>query len=147
VTKESSRAKDETQIRNVIEGWADALRAKNAEGVVSHHAADFIQFSLAPPLVSAGDVEKLQAWFATWQGPIGYEIHNLGISAGDCVAYCHSLNRMSGTRDGGEKTDLWFRQTLGLRKIDSRWVIAHAHASVPFYMDGSYRAAVDLEPP
>jgi PhnB protein len=146
VTTENSRAKDEAQIRDVIEGWADALRAKNADGVASHNTADFIQFSLAPPLIAQADLEKLQAWFATWQGPIGYEIHNLSISAGDCVAYCHSLNRMSGTRDGGEKTDLWFRQTLGLRKIGSRWMIAHAHASVPFYMDGSYRAAVDLGP-
>ena len=26
------------------------------------------------------------------------------------------------------------------------WKIAHEHTSVPFYMDGSFRAAVDLEP-
>lgn len=26
------------------------------------------------------------------------------------------------------------------------WKIAHTHSSVPFYMEGSYRAAVDLHP-
>ena len=32
------------------------------------------------------------------------------------------------------------------RKIDDTWLVTHKHASVPFYMDGSYRAAVDLKP-
>jgi ketosteroid isomerase-like protein len=35
---------------------------------------------------------------------------------------------------------------LGFRKIDGKWAIAHEHSSVPFYMDGSYKAAVDLKP-
>jgi ketosteroid isomerase-like protein len=26
------------------------------------------------------------------------------------------------------------------------WKIAHEHTSVPFYMDGSFRAAIDLKP-
>ena len=44
------------------------------------------------------------------------------------------------------KNEVWFRQTLCFRKIRGAWKIAHQHESVPFYMDGSYRAAVDLEP-
>jgi ketosteroid isomerase-like protein len=36
--------------------------------------------------------------------------------------------------------------TLCFRKIDGEWRITHEHESVPFYMDGSVRAAVDLEP-
>jgi ketosteroid isomerase-like protein len=43
-------------------------------------------------------------------------------------------------------TDLWFRLTLGLRSIGGRWKLLHEHESVPFYMDGSYKAAVDLRP-
>lgn len=31
-------------------------------------------------------------------------------------------------------------------KSDGAWRIAHRHESVPFYMDGSNRAAVDLTP-
>jgi ketosteroid isomerase-like protein len=38
------------------------------------------------------------------------------------------------------------RQTLGFRKVAGTWKIAHEHTSVPFYMDGSDTAAVDLEP-
>jgi ketosteroid isomerase-like protein len=42
---------------------------------------------------------------------------------------------------------MWFRVTLGLRRIDGKWLVTHEHSSVPFYMDGSLRAAVDLNPP
>jgi ketosteroid isomerase-like protein len=45
-----------------------------------------------------------------------------------------------------EGFDLWFRSTLGLRKSDGVWRIVHEHTSTPFYMDGSFRAAVDLKP-
>ena len=65
---------------------------------------------------------------------------------GDDVAFGDSLNRISGTRTDGEETDVWVRATIGCRKIDGKWMIAHEHASVPFHMDGSYKAAVDLEP-
>jgi PhnB protein len=53
---------------------------------------------------------------------------------------------MTGTENDGENVDLWFRHTVGLRKADGRWRIVHEHESVPSYMDGSYKAAVDLLP-
>jgi PhnB protein len=137
---------EESAIRNVIEDWANALRAKDAARVRSHGANDMVHYSMAPPLVAdGGGLNSLEQWFATWQGPIGYEFRDLAITAGDDVAFCHCLNHMTGTQANG-KTDVWFRRTLGLRKIDGRWKIAHAHESVPFYMDGSDKAATDLKP-
>lgn len=56
------------------------------------------------------------------------------------------MQRISGQRTNSEDTDIWVRETIGLRKIDGRWLITHEHESVPFYMDGSNRAAVDLKP-
>ena len=38
------------------------------------------------------------------------------------------------------------RLTLCFRKIAGSWMVAHEHSSVPFYMDGSFRAAIDLKP-
>jgi hypothetical protein len=53
------------------------MRAKDADGVMSHYAADRVTFDLAQPLISSGaDANGLQAWFSTWQGLIGYEIRN-----------------------------------------------------------------------
>jgi PhnB protein len=137
----------EARIRALVDSWATVIRAKDVDGVLGHHAADAVTFDLAPPLLSTGaDAAGLQAWFATWTGPIGYEIRDLTITAGADVAFCHGLNRLSGIKNDGEKVAMWFRQTLCWRRIAGEWRIAHQHESVPFYMDGSYRAAVDLKP-
>jgi PhnB protein len=147
MTTERSKTNQETHIRKVIDDRAVALRAKNAAGVVRHHAPEFVHFSLAPPLISTGaDAKGLEAWFSTWQGPIGYEMRGLDITAADDVAFCHGLTRLSGTKRDGERNDIWFRHTLCLRRIEGEWKITHEHESVPFYMDGSLRAAVDLTP-
>ena len=145
----SGRASDEAQIRALIDTWAEAIRAKDVDAVMSHFAADIVTFDLAPPLQCAGaDAlrQSLAAWFPTFRGPVGYEVRDLTITTDGDVAFCRSLNRISGTRTDGEKTDVWVRATVGLRRIDGRWQVTHEHSSVPFYMDGSYRAAVDLEP-
>jgi ketosteroid isomerase-like protein len=142
-----NEAPDEAEIRRVVNAWAGAIRAKDADGVVSHTSPKSVGFFLAPPLQAHGHLkENLNEWFKTFQGPIGLEIRDLKISVGGDVAFCHSLNRISGRRTNGEETDIWVRETLGLRKIDGRWLITHEHESVPFYMDGSNRAAVDLKP-
>ena len=104
----------------------------------------------APPLASAGTQDQegdgLADWYRSWQGPIGYEIRDLDITAGEDVAFSHSLNHMSGTRTDGERTDLWFRETVCLRKAGGAWKITHEHNSVPLYMDGTGKAATDLQP-
>jgi PhnB protein len=147
MTPRTGAATAEAQIRALIDDWAKAMRAKDIDAVMSHYAADSVTFDLAPPLIStSANVKGLEAWFSNWQGPLGYEVRDLNIRAGGDVAFCHSLNRLSGTSTDGEKVEVWFRLTLGFRKIGGEWRIAHQHESVPFYMDGSYRAAVDLEP-
>ena len=145
----NSRTNDEAQIRQFIDGRARALRDKDINGVMSHYASDILLFDLAPPLQYRGaDAyrKKWEEWFASWEGPIGYEIRALSITAGDDVAFSHSLNRISGRRTSGEDTDVWVRMTACYRKINDKWLITHEHVSVPFYMDGSDRAAVDLRP-
>jgi len=145
-----NKTNDEALIRALREELANAIRARDADSVTSHYAAETVMFVLAPPLQFKGDEgpgkNGVKEWFSTFQGSIGYEIRDLNITTGDTVAFCHSLNRISGTRSDGEETDIWVRETLGLRKIAGEWKITHQHQSVPFYMDGSNKAAVDLKP-
>lgn len=150
MTTEPRRVRDEARIRALIDQQANALRAKDATGVLAHYAADTVKFDLAPPLRYAGadalDREGLESWFSSWRGPLGYEVRDFTITAGDELAFCHGFVRIGGTKVDGKRADVWARQTLGLRKIDGAWKITHEHTSVPFYMDGSFKAAVDLEP-
>jgi uncharacterized protein (TIGR02246 family) len=147
--KEREVKTDEAQIRALIEDWADAVRAKNIDRCISHYAKDILSFDLAPPLQYTGSDalrKSLEEWFPTFDGPVGYEIRELDISVGSDTAFSHSINHISGKRTNGEESDVWVRATVGFRKVDGRWLVTHEHVSVPFYMDGSYRAAVDLKP-
>lgn len=138
------------EIRALIEERAAALRRKDAKGFVARQAADYSLYSLysmgSPLAADQANVEDVDAWFAGWRGPLGYEVRDLDITADGDVAFCHGFARMSGTKTDGEAVDLWFRLTLGLRRTAEGWTIMHEHESVPFYMDGSLRAAVDLKP-
>jgi uncharacterized protein (TIGR02246 family) len=140
---------DEAQIRQLIDSLTQALRAKNVDALMAHYTPDILSYDLAPPLVHSGaDVNRQnwEAWFPTFQGPVGYEVRDLRITAGEEVAFSTSLNRISGTRTSGEYTGVWVRATVCYRKKDGKWMVVHEHLSVPFYMDGSDKAAVDLEP-
>jgi ketosteroid isomerase-like protein len=138
VKTENSKATNEAQIRARLDDWAKAVRAKDVERVMSNYGPDILLFDLAPPLQYRGTNTcrgSWAEWFPTFQGLVGYEISELSITSGDDVAFCHSLNRIHGTRTDGEHTDVWVRATVGLRKLDDRWTITHEHYSTPFYME------------
>src|SRR3712207_5526379 len=141
-----SRTRDEAAIREIIESYRRALHAKDADALTAHYAPDVLSYDLAPPLSTRGvDMAGLKAWLATWEGPIDSELHDLSIEIGPGLAFSTSLNRMRGTKTDGAQIDLWFRATIGFREVDGRWLVVHEHLSVPFYMDGSERAALDLK--
>jgi len=113
----------------VIANRTDAIRARDAERFVAHYARQIVKFDLPPPLVYTGpqarDAEALRAWFASHPGgPIAHEVRDLTVTVGGDVAFCHSLNHLGNT--------LWFRSTIGLRKIDGEWRVTHEHNSTPF---------------
>lgn len=132
-------------IGEVLERWVQALRDKDTDAVRACHTDDFVHFSLAPPLVADRERRFLQSWFDTWEGPIQYSLRDVVIEADENLAFTHSLNHLSGTQDG-KKVDTWFRETKGLRMVNGQWKIAHEHQSVPFAMDGSFKALVNLRP-
>lgn len=139
----STPTAEEDQIRAVVAGRAAAMRDRDAERFVACYAPQIVKFDLPPPLVYTGaearDAQALRAWFASHPGgPIDYQVRDLTVAVGGDVAFCHSLNQLGGA--------LWFRSTLGLRKLDGEWLITHEHNSTPFYMDGSDKAALDLQP-
>ena len=141
---------DEQQIREVVEGKAAALHTGDVKTMLAYYAPEVVEFSLAPPLrqlTDAHDPEPVERWLATFEAPPRREVTRLEITAGADVAFATSIDCLSATPKGTtEGFNLWYRVTLGLRKIDGRWLITHEHESVPFEMDGSFRASVDLKP-
>jgi PhnB protein len=142
----TSKTADEAAICGVIEQRAKAFHDRDVDAIVSCRTDDYVQYSLAPPLSHISDPGNLAGWFTTWQGPVGSELRDLKIAVSGDTAFCFGLSHMTGNKTDGVEVDLWFRETLCFRKINGNWKIVHEHSSVPFYMDGSFRAAVDLKP-
>jgi ketosteroid isomerase-like protein len=148
MTRENHKGTDEAQIRKLIDDQVTAVREKDVDGSTSNYAPNILSFDVVNPLQKTGlEARKKRAaeWFSTFLGPIGYELRDLRITAGDDVAFCHSLNRVNGTLKGGGVLDMWWRATVCYRKIGGKWMVTHEHNSVPFDVETG-KASLDLKP-
>ena len=138
---------DQDAILVLCQRLGKAHRDKDAQGIVDCYAPDAVIYSLAPPLKDKVDLKGTEAWLGTWDGPVLLDADDVDLVVADDLAWMTALNRIRGTKTDGSEEDIWFRTTLCFRKIGGEWRIVHDHASTPFYMDGSLKAAVDLSPP
>jgi uncharacterized protein (TIGR02246 family) len=148
MTIEEDKAKNEAAIRELIDGFVKAIRAKDINGVMSVFAPEVVSFDLSPPLEHGGGESFMKRWqklFESYQSPIDYEISDLSMTVGDDVAFSHSLNSIGGTLKNGQKTDRWLRWTACYRKTNGKWLIVHEHVSVPADL-GNGKAILDLKP-
>jgi len=137
-----------SDIRALVERQAQAIRDKDADGVMIHNAPDMLSFDIVAPLRQRGAEvvrERLQHWFDAFDGAIGCEVRELEVATSSDTAFAHFLQRFSGTNTSGMAIDMWVRVTMGLRRIDGRWLIAHEHMSDPFD-PGSGMALTQLAP-
>lgn len=142
---------DETAIRDLVAGTSANLKAGDVQRLLARFTPDAVQYSLAPPLSHTApqvhDADGLAAWFGTFAGPVDHEVTDLAVFVGGDVAYAHGIARLSATPVGmTEPFTLWFRLTIGLQRTAEGWQVEHEHQSVPFEMDGSFRASVELTP-
>lgn len=131
---------------------AAAHAARDPERLMAFYSAEPVLYTLAPPLqqgpdTAYGTTEGLAKWFATFDGPVEIDYQDPVVTAAGDVAFVHTLTKMTATPAGAsESFSFWFRSTFGLRLQEDGWRIVHRHESTPFHMDGSFRAAVDLQP-
>ncbi len=148
MTVEEHKNNEEAEIKRVIEGYVEALRAKDIDGIVSIYAPELVSFDIVPPLQYVGADAYRKHWeegFSSLQGPFGYEIADLSITVSDDVAFTHSLNRSSATLNTGQKIGNWLRWTACWRKIGGKWLLVHMHVSVPVDVETG-KAVLDLSP-
>lgn len=128
-------ADDETQIRTLIERWAEAVHRGDMSGVLADHADDIVMFDVPPPYEGVRGIDAYRGtWppFFEWQakGAV-FEIVSLVVTAGDDVAYAHALLRCGTQPELADNPENRLRLTLGLREEHGRWVVAHEHHSFP----------------
>jgi uncharacterized protein (TIGR02246 family) len=130
---------DESRIRQLIERWAMAAHTGDLDTVLADHAEDIVLFDVPPPYEG---VRGLAAYAETWPGFFQwqasgavFELQSLDVVAGETVAYAFALLRCGTPDELAARPQLRLRLTVGLRKEQGRWRVAHEHHS--FADDGS----------
>lgn len=146
-TTQQTPSSDIEDIRALLETVNKALHDKDAGAVVAQFDPSAVIFDLAPPLSHRLDQQEWANWFDTWEGPVDREAQDLNFTVMGDLAVVHCLYHVKATtKEGGHPAVWWMRATVALRRDGDSWKIIHEHTSVPFHMDGSFRAATDLEP-
>jgi uncharacterized protein (TIGR02246 family) len=126
---------DAAQIRSLIERWADAVHAGDLETVVADHAADIVMFDVPPPDRGVRGIDAYRdTWppFFEWQRQgASFEVEELDVTASEDVAFAWALLRCGTPEELRSDPENRLRITIGLRKHDGRWSIAHEHHSFP----------------
>lgn len=116
------------EIRQLVEGWAKAVRDGNMDGILAHHSDDIVMFDVPLPLQALGIEDYKKTWDLYFQyskgGEGSFELIDLQIRASETVAFCHALLRI-----GGPTPEC--RLTIGFQKINGKWCITHEHHSAP----------------
>ena len=126
--------KEESAIRELITSWAAAVRAKDLQGILAHHADDFLMFDVPPPFESRGIKDYQKTWdlfYSAQPEPVAFDIQRLDIVVGSDVAFAVALMQCAEINKNGQRIPLDFRLTVGLRKINGQWIIMHEHHSIP----------------
>jgi uncharacterized protein (TIGR02246 family) len=126
---------DETQIRALIERWAEAVHAGDLDGVLADHSADIVMFDVPPPKDGVRGIDAYRdTWppFFEWQRRgATFEIVSLDVTAGADVAFAYALLRCGTAEEHERDPDNRLRLSLGLRNENGRWVVSHEHHSFP----------------
>ena len=136
---------DRALITAVLNAVDAGLEARDAAATVAPFAPGAVIYDLAPPLAHGIDEDGMREWLDTWEGPVTREARDFEISVEGGLAFAHGLYKVNARTRQGHAASWWMRATVCLRR-DGEWRVVHEHTSVPFHMDGSFRAATDLQP-
>ncbi|MEU0989843.1 SgcJ/EcaC family oxidoreductase [Streptomyces sp. NPDC005953] len=124
---------DTAEITALVERWARAVHEGDLAGVLADHTDDIVMFDVPPP---EQGVRGIDAYRATWppffdwqrQGAC-FEIDTIEVTTGDRVAFAQALLRCADADTLRTDPDQRLRLTLGFRKEEGRWQVAHEHHS------------------
>jgi ketosteroid isomerase-like protein len=117
----------EAEIRRMLDDWSAAVRAHDLAGAVRGRSGDIVMFDVPAPLQARGIDAYRDTWTLYFRDPGSrrFALHETRIMAGEDVAWVHAI--LQCTTDAEPAG----RLTMGLRRVDGRWVVEHEHHSFP----------------
>lgn len=131
-----------------IKARETAVRAQNIGAVTEFYDPQVIFFDVVHDLQYQGIAalrKRLEEWWGTLATLIDFEIKVLHSAQVQEMAWCATLNHIVAETVQGSTLDMWWRETACYTFSSGKWVILHAHSSVPFDTE-SGKASLELKP-
>jgi uncharacterized protein (TIGR02246 family) len=127
----SSDPSAEHALRELLDAWCQAAGRLDLDALMACYTPDVVAYDAIQTL----RFEGADAYRAHWQACLQYcpsglrfSVRDADIQADGDVAYIHALIECQGS---GQDAGCWSRMTMGLRRTEGRWRIAHEHFSFP----------------
>ena len=127
----------EAVLRKRMDEFAQAVRERDLERLMAFYAPDVVVFGARLPLETRGAAvhrQNVEQWFASFDGPLVFELHKLRITPGDGAAFCHYFALVTGARSSNRTSGYWLRGTTCFARRDGEWLVTHEHLSMPSSM-------------
>ena len=124
---------DEAAVRALFYRWAKAVRDENLEGIRADHDPNMLMFDVIPPFASRGIEAYMATWrpFFKWQArPVMFQFRDVTFTVGSELAFVTATGTCGDT-SSGQRVELDFRLTVGLKKREGKWCVVHEHHSIP----------------
>ena len=131
----TSTSDDKQAILELMSKWRTALEKKDVAAMTEDYLPDALLFDACPPYKTEG-VEGIRQ---VWENCLPYfpdefksEHRDLQIHVDGDVAFVHGVHHFVPTPADHPCGQTWMRITIGLKRVDGSWKVAHEHVSIPF---------------
>ena len=126
---------DERTILDLMAKWRSALEKKDVAKMTEDYLPEALLFDACPPYKTAG-VEGIKQ---VWENCLPYfpeefksEHRDVRVHVAGDVAFVHGIHHFVPTPADHPCGQSWMRFTMGLKRTDGNWKVAHEHVSIPF---------------
>lgn len=131
-----------------IKARETAVKEMDLEAVIAFYHPLAVAFDVVNDFQLQGSdalMERLREWLGSLAKVIDFEILAIHTEQERNTAWCATKNHVVAETTQGGKLDMWWRETACYVKNGEKWLIRHAHSSVPFNA-ATGKAEVDLKP-
>lgn len=138
----------EQELKVLLHKWQKAVTSGNVNELAELYTADTVFYDMKMPHLQKGPEAYVSMWqecLNMFELPTRHEVKDMTFVTGEDVAFAYGFARFGGKLKNGPDVDSWIRVSIGYRKENGQWKIAHEHVSVPLNME-TMQPAMDLQP-
>lgn len=122
----------ETEIKELLQQWADAIRVKDADALAECYEPNVRSFDLASQMDNFAELRHVwESCFPYFGETIGTEREAIKVATSDDLAVATFYSRLTGIPGDHPSMRAWMRSTVCFRRGEDGWKIFHDHISMP----------------